>query len=410
MRPLRQQWMSDPVKRGMIGSTIEGSFYQVWFGAVSGNFLTGMALYLGAGGFALGVLGATPSMATMLQLVFAPFVVGLQRRRLAIAVFSGLQRFGAALAGLLALAVMPGPHAVAVFVVLQVLSWVFMAPAVLIWHGYMSDLIPPEIRGRYFAGRTAWTTTSALVTVLIYGAILDQWPGPPGFRILYWCAFAGAALNFVSYFLTPELPPSEERSARPLWETIRVPLFRPGGHRTATFFFGAWALTQGLAAPFFPLALMHRLGLSFSEVSILATVTSLSTILSLRFLGMVQDRVGEGRVISVLTSLLAAVPALLLLAAKGGWPVLGVAHVLLGISQGGLHLASHTLNLRLAPSEDRSSYFAFYAVAAGTAGFVTPIAVGTLTDRHLDWLFVVSSVLSLGLALLWHLRLRERVG
>ena len=36
------------IRRGMIASTVEGSTYTIWTGALSGSFLTGMALYLGA--------------------------------------------------------------------------------------------------------------------------------------------------------------------------------------------------------------------------------------------------------------------------------------------------------------------------------------------------------------------------
>ncbi len=86
------------------------------------------------------------------------------------------------------------------------------------------------------------------------------------------------------------------------------------------------------------------------------------------------------------------------------------AHVLLGISQGGLHLASQTLNLRLAPTEDRNSFYAFYAVGGGLAGFVTPILAGPLTGSYLNTLFLASSIISAGLALVWHHRLRPLVG
>lgn len=410
MRQLLQRYADDPIRRGMIGSTIEGSLFQVWFSAVSGNFLTGMALYLGAGGLTLGVLGSTPHMATMLQLVFAPAVGRLHRRRLAIALFTGLQRFGSAIAGLVALSLYPSPWAVSVFVVLFTLSWVFVAPGVLIWQGYMGDLVPPEIRGSYFAGRVTWSTASAMLMVLLYGAVLDRWPGHPGFELLYIGALIGAALNFGSFWLQPELPPREQPVRRPVWDVLRAPLRQPGPPRTAALFFGAWAFAQGMSVPFFPLLLMDRLGLSFSQVSVLATIASAAAIVTLRFVGRLQDRVGEARVISSLTGTLGLAPALLLLGGAGGWPVLILAHLLVGVSQTALQVSIYTLNLRLFPASDRSTYFAFFAALAGSAGFVTPILAGPFTGGRLEELFLLSALLSLALALLWHLRLRDRLG
>lgn len=410
MRLLLQRYADDPVCRGMIGSTIEGSLFQVWFTAVSGNFLTGVALYLGAGGLALGVLGATPHMATMLQLAFAPAAGRVHRRRLAIAVLTGFQRFGAAIAGLTALALYPSPWAAPVFVGLFTLSWVFLAPGVLIWQGYMGDLVPPEIRGSYFAGRVTWSAATATLMVLVYGVVLDRWPGQSGFEILYVGALVGACLNFASFWLQPELYPREQPVVRPFWDAVREPLQRPGPHRTAAYFFGTWAFAQGMSVPFFPLLLMQRLGLSFSRVAVLAIIASLAAIVTLRFVGRMQDRVGEATVISGLTAALALAPALLLLGASGGWPVLIVAHLLVGVSQTALQVAIYTLNLRLIPANDRSAYFAFFAVLGGSAGFVTPILAGTLTGEHLEALFLTSALVSLSLALLWHFRLRERVG
>lgn len=396
----------DPIRRGMLASVIEGCTFGIWSNALGGNYLTGMALYLGAGGFALGVLGSLSSFSTMLQLLCAPFVVGLVRRRNFLAGFSALQRFGAAIAGLLALALAPRPVALPLFVLLHAMAWACMAPSTVVWQGYMSDLVPQETRGRYFATRNSWGGAVGMVSVLVYGAILDRWPGAPGFRVLYWIAFAAAGLNLLLWFMHPELPQGDNRSSRSFWESIRIPLARPGAHLTTTFFFAAWAFAQGLAAPFFPVALMQKLGLSFSAVSILTTIASVTAILTVGFWGRLQDRIGQPKVVGGLTLMLAAVPLLLLAARFGGWPALIAAHILQGTASSGLGLANQTLNMQLAPSEDRTSYFAFFAAAGGITGFITPVVAGPFINNHLDGLFLASALFSAALSLLWWTRLQ----
>lgn len=397
---------TDPVQRGMLLSIIEGCAFTVWAGAVQGNYLTGAALHLGAGGVALGLLGALPSLATMLQIVCAPFVLGLEKRRTFLAAFSGMQRIGACLAGLAALWLLPPKAALIVFVACQMLAWALMAPPTVVWHGYMTDLVPVEIRGRYFARRAAWCGLVGMLAVMAYGAILDIWSGTAGFTALYLLALLAAVVNLGCWFLHPELPAGETRSARPFWETVRIPLTTPGPHRVAALFFCAWAFAQGLAAPFYPVALMQKLGLSFSEVSVLATVTSLTGITTSGYWGRLHDRIGQVRTIGVLTAMLASVPFLFLLAGFGGWPVLLVAHLLQGTAAVGLGLATQTLTMRLAPMQDRGTYFAFFAAASGITGFLTPALVGALTSRYLDVLFLASAAICALLSLVWRLRVK----
>lgn len=397
----------DPRQRGMFFSIVEACTFNIWASAVGGNYLTGMALYLGAGGLALGILGALPSFSTMLQLVSAPFVVGLQNRRNFLAVFSGLQRFCGALAGLVALLLMPSKVALVVFVAMHVLAWAFMAPSTVVWQGYMTDLVPSEIRGRYFSTRSAVSTVATMLVVLAYGAMLDRWPGEAGFRLLYLAAFVGAALNFGAWFLLPEIPPGERRSIRPFLASIMVPLSKPGPHRSVTWFFAAWAFAQGMAAPFYSVALVQKLGLSFSSISLLATIASLTAIVTGPIWGRIQDRIGQPRSISILSTSLTVVPLLFLAGKVGGWPVLVAAHILQGMSASAMGLANQTLNMRLAPSEDRGSYFAFFATAAGLSGVVTSVLAGPLTTQYLDSLFIASALVSGLLSLVWRSRLER---
>ncbi|HYF94866.1 MAG TPA: MFS transporter [Symbiobacteriaceae bacterium] len=399
----------NPVRRGMIASIVEGSLFNVWAAAVGGSYLTGFALYLGAGGFALGVLAGLPSFSTMLQLLSAPFVVGLARRRNFLAAWSGAQRITAACSGLLALWLMPSPAALWVFVFLQMFAWACMAPPTVVWHGYMSDLIPLEVRGRYFARRSAWAGGVAMAAVLLYGRLLDSFPGETGFRILYIVCLAAALLNVSSWFLHPELPPGDTKNARSFWESVRVPLLRSGPHRPATLFYAAWAFAQGMAAPFYPVVLVQKLGISYSTVSVLATIQGLTAILTAPFWGRLQDRAGQPRVITLASGAMAIVPLLFLSARWGGIAVLVAAHMLQGTAINAMGLANQTLNMRLAPTEDRGSYFAFFGVASGLMGFFTPLAMGPLTGPFMDGLLIACATASGLLCALWQGKLARLV-
>jgi len=398
-----------PQKRGMLASVIEACCFNIWFTAVSGSFLTGFAIYLGAGGFTLGVLAGLPAFSTMLQVFCAPFLVGLVRRRRFLAIGCAVQRFTTALSGLIALVLMPSPVALSVFVGLQLFAWAAVAPPVVVWNGYMSDLVPIEMRGQYFARRSAWAGGVAMVAVMLYGWLLERFPGAPGFQLLYLFCLTGAALNLAAWTLHPELPPGETRRAGSFWDSVRVPLLRRGPHRPATLFFAAWAGAQGIAVPFYPVVLVQKMGISYEAIAVLMTLQTLTAILTAGFWGRLQDRIGQPRVIGIVAGLLATVPLLFLGARWGGLPVLVVAHMLQGTALNAMTVANQTLNMRLAPREDRSSYFAFFGVAAGLMGFFTPMLMGPLTGRFMDGLLIASAAASAGLCLVWRSRLAPLV-
>jgi MFS family permease len=265
------------------------------------------------------------------------------------------------------------------------------------------------VRGRFFARRNSWTTLVGMLVVLLYGYILDRWPGSTGFYVLYLIALAAAGLNLYWWFQHPELPQGDQRGNHSFWESVRIPLTRPGPHLRATWFFAAWALAQGMAAPFYSVALVQYLGLSFTVVSWLAALASVTAILTAPLWGRWQDRVGQTQAIGILTAMLAVVPPLYLLGKPLGLAPLILAHVLHGTASAGLGIANQTLNMQLAPKQDRTSYFAFFAAAGGLTGFLTPVLTGPLTSHHLAPLFLCSALLSGALSLLWRVRVEPRL-
>jgi hypothetical protein len=334
-------------------------------------------------------------------------VRGVRSPRNGIAIFAGLHRVVAALAGLVALALYPSPAALPVFVGLHVLSWASLPPASVLWQGFMTDLVPLSVRGTYFSRRHVYSQVVGISSILVYGVVLDRLPGAPGFLVLSLCALIAALLNTGAWWLHPDLPPGEARTRLGFLQTVRLPLSRPGPHRTISFFLAAWAFAQGLAVPFYPVALVRMLGLSFGTVSLLVTLSAVAGMVFARAWGRNLDRVGEGPVLGLVTGMAAAVPVVLLAGRVVGLPAVVAAYLIFGVAAVGYGLAYQTLNMSLAPREDRGAFFAFFAAMGGTAGFLTPILAGPLSDRNLPALLVASAVLSATLSALWYFRIRR---
>ena len=160
------------VLQGLRVSIWEGSFATIWIALTSGVFLTGYALWLGADNKTLGLITAIPTFAALIQIVSAFLGERLQARKPFTAWFSLAGRL-LWLPILLLPLLLPHSLALAAFLVLYAASSALLnipSPAYMSW---MSDLVPPNHRGRYFGRRNMIAGVVALVIGLPAAWFLD---------------------------------------------------------------------------------------------------------------------------------------------------------------------------------------------------------------------------------------------
>ncbi len=435
-------------------SVYEGSLYNLWFGLLAGNYLTGLLLHLHATGLDLGVVAALPALAMLPQVAFVARVRAVADRRWICGGLGAIHRLGWALGGLAAL-FLPHPWGLITFECAYGVAWLAMGPINVAWAAYMDDIVTLPIRGRYFGWRTGLTQVVAVVGVLLGGLILQALPGTRGFLALMLAGLAAGAANVAMWPLHPRVDAPERRGAGgvaahpepvlngsgdaspgaqavgrpPWWASADAhpgsgsgdglgPGLPPGGrsarrrtavpspHRRAALFFAVWTFVQSLAVPFFPVALEGPLHLAFGELALLGALAVLATALAAAAVGRWQDRRGELDVVAYGMALLALPPVLLWAALRGGTPVLVLAHIVFGAGTGMVMLSTFTLNLRLAPAGAREAHLAVWYAAAGLGSLVAPLLAGPLTTAHIWPLFTSASAASLVLAAMW----RWRVG
>ncbi|MGE5674307.1 MAG: hypothetical protein ACM3XM_10525, partial [Mycobacterium leprae] len=97
------------------------------------------------------------------------------------------------------------------------------------------------------------------------------------------------------------------------------------------------------------------------------------------------------------------------LSGAGGLPILVVASIIQGTAGNGMGLANQTLNMKLAPENNRAAYFGFFAIAGGLAAFATSVVAGPLTSHFLNGLMLTSAIVSGALSIFWYARLKPIV-
>jgi MFS family permease len=396
------------VQRGLRLSIAEGSLSNVHLTVTAGAFLTGFALLLGASDFELGVIAALPFIGQLFQFVGAYLEERLGERRMLVAITAGIGRALWLLIAALPFVAVLGTARLPIFLVLLAASQALLGIAANAWTSWMSDLVPPRQRGRYFGTRNTITSITAMVSSWLAGRALDSYRGTSaesfGYALMFGaavvCAIAGA------YILTKKPEPPLRRSQRvDIRKLFSAPL-RHRRFRSLSFASAGWAIAIGVSAPFFNAYGIQDLKLSFAQLAIFGIVTSTVALITQPLIGRLQDRYGDKRVMvgSVLGAIflplgwVVATPTFLLplwLNAAGSgifWP---------GITQGWMNLV-----MERAPAEGRGAYVASFGAITGLGSFVasllggavaaglggTMLHLGPLLLNHYAILFVVTSL------------------
>lgn len=245
------------VRQAMRISIIEGAVANVHItitGVIGGSvFLTGFALLLGANSFQLGLIGALPFIGQLFLFVGAYLEERIGQRR-------PLVLYGA-LAGRLVWAVLLalpflsflGSAQLALFFAGLACTYALNGIAGNAWMSWMSDLVPPHQRGRYFGLRNTVAALTAMAATLLAGQALDalrvRGHEAPGYALVFGVAVL-AAVGAAALIARQAEPPLARRERVSLIELFGA-LLRERPFRSFMLVSAGWAVVTGVAAPFF---------------------------------------------------------------------------------------------------------------------------------------------------------------
>jgi MFS family permease len=409
------------VQRGLRLSIAEGALSNIHISVTTGAFLTGFALLLGASDFELGVIGALPFVGQLFQFIGAYLEERLGERRRLVALTAGVSRALWALFAALPFLGGLGGARLPIFLIVLAVSQALIGIAGNAWTSWMSDLVPPRQRGRYFGARNTITSMTAMASTWLAGRALDHYRGAnteaPGYALIFGMAVVSALAGVFVLSRQPEPPMPRRRRVQPI-ELFSAPLRHPR-FRALILTATGWSLVTGVASPFFNAYGIQDLKLSFATLALFGVATSAVTLITQPYIGRLQDRYGDRRV------LIGSVAGVILL--PWGW-ILSTPTFLLplwmtsifsgvfwpGITQGLLNLV-----MDRAPAEGRGAYVAAYGAVTGIGTFVASLlggviasglgvammSIGPLTLNHYAILFALSSLGRAAMALVFARRL-----
>jgi MFS family permease len=270
------------------------------------------------------------------------------------------------------------------------LLWVFVASlfnAVLavVWNGWMHDLVPARLRGRYFSQRNRFCQGSTLVFVLGVGLVLS-W-GDYSARTFQGIIAVACMCRVASLFYFARMPdrrPVAHRAVVPVSLRAQVSVLRRTQSLLLFIAFGAvWSFAANCFGPFYHVFMFEQLGFSGLQVGILATLVALGGIISLPVWGSLIDRYGNKACMAVALGLWQGQNYLWCIITPANSAILYGMWFWGGTLSAGFVLGQFTLLLKLIPAEARSLAIGLNLAVTSLVAALSPILGGAVLDRLL---------------------------
>lgn len=370
----------EETRRVMRISTLDGLFAVQYATLTAGPFLTAFLVALGAHAFEVGLAAALPLLGGLVQPIGAEIVRRRDGHRKGVAVTAALVDALLWSVSILAVAWLPATRALPVVLVVMGVQQASTAVGTASWTSWISDLIPPPVRGRFFGTRNFVTNAFGAVTAAAAGFAIRAASDPiPLFLALI---AAGAASRLVSIrFLSIQPEPSPARSLPGgAIRQIREPLAQSGFRRYVVFS-AAWGFSVYFVAPFFAVYMLTQIGIGVQSVMSFSALGIVSNLVGQRVWGPLADRHGDRQVMRLAGLFVALQPFWWLFTAASGpgyylMPLLSISG---GFAWSGFTLATGNLMMRLAPETGKTSFFAVQAALGGAFGAAGPIVGGSIS-------------------------------
>lgn len=381
-RQRRPRQRASRLRRSLAACTAEGATAEVVAACCGGAAVTGWALHLGLAPKLVGLLGALPVAAHLLQPVGAVCTARFGPRRTALVTIAVARQ------AFLPLALLPWlPLGTAGRQALLLAAAAAHHGLGIVcnnaWNAWVGELVPAALRGRYFGRRTALCTVAGGAFALAAGLALDRGgaagaAGPVLQLLAALACVAGAAS--VVLMARQHARPARREPVRWALRSLAAPLRDERARRVLSYAV-AWNGACGLSAPFFSLYLLRDLGTGYALLAAQGAGLAAAKVVSAGAWGRAVDGRGARRVLVVCTAGLVASPLAWLACGAGRvWPLL-LETAAGGALLGGQTVASFALPLAVAPERERPFYVGAVALAGGAAFALSSAVGGAVVER-----------------------------
>jgi MFS family permease len=295
--------------------------------------------------------------------------------------------------------------------------WIFnLIPGMLLSparSSWLADLVPANIRGRYFGIRAAISGAVYICTFFMFSGVLELFHEREliGFALLFFIAFVADVVCFLVYARIHNTPVTPEKNGNFgffdfLGETRQRNLGK------FILFVSFFQFTVYIASPFFAPYMLADLHFTYILFALVFATEFLAKVLIVTFWGKYADKVGNLKVMKIVSFAIPFVP-LLWLVSHNVFYLVGI-QLFSGACWAGFDLCSGNFVYEAAPLGKRLKYIAynkalstlFMALGALTGAYLLG-AVRPILGYNILALFVISGVLRLAVTAVMFPKLKE---
>uniref|UniRef100_A0A7C4YIW8 MFS transporter n=1 Tax=candidate division WOR-3 bacterium TaxID=2052148 RepID=A0A7C4YIW8_UNCW3 len=368
--------MKSSLDKSLKISIWEGIFAQFHITLTGGMFLTSFALFLGLNDFQLGILSAIPSLLSGTGFFSAYISNYFGKRKIFCVIAAGIGR------GIFILFLIPLIFNFKISIPLF-FTTIFIFNLLMnflgnLWLSWMTDLVPNEIRGRYFGIRNTIISGIGMVINYLGGKILDLLGKNTAFIIIFSVSIFCSTISSILLYM------QEEKKLEKKIISLKEILFSPLKDKNfikLIRFVSFWYLFAGIATPFWVVHMIQNLKMSYTTIALYSIIAGIISLLFQIVWGRLIDRVKSKPVLTINFLGISFLPLFWLIARADFILPIWIDAFLTGIFWSGVNLSLFTILLNYVEDKDlKESYFALFSTITGLCGFVSSLIGGAIAE------------------------------
>lgn len=355
-------------------SIFEGCTARSIFNLTSGAFLAGYASFLGADDAFNGIIGAIPVLAGVIQLFSPIYFERLEKRKLQVAILCFLHRFILGLMVFIPLIVFDRTPRLLLLSAIYFVAYLAVSFATPAASGFLIDLVPENIRGRYFGRRESYVLAVGTIVSLVLGRVMDAFRNGDneygGFVVTFTVILLLSFANFFFWAKIKEAPIKRNRKTFRVKQIITMPL-KNAGFKKVVIFFVLYSIGLQIGGPFFSVYMVTGLKLDYTYIMLMSMISTIVNVTLVRVWGKVADSKSWVFVLKYSILLLGISHfTWLFVNPSSAFLLIPLLHMTGGAAWAGIGISTFNIQFIYSPEEGRTVYIGFNAALGGLVGFL----------------------------------------
>lgn len=385
--------INSPARKSQDHFIIQAIFGSAFFVLTGGQFLSGFAIYLGASDKLVGYVPLIGSICGIFLIFLSLFIERFTNRKKLVLVFNYISK-PMIISMILIPLFIPKQFQIIVMFIILTIAYMLNAMMGLAINSWFVNVIPPQIRGRYFSVRQIYAVFVSVILPIIAGRILDMVSDPYiGFVILYSIAFVMfLGENYAFQNIEDTTVESIDKNNLKLRDVFMIPI-KNKEFMEYTIMLAVFYLFLYFSVSFTQLYMLRYLKLTYTFIASMTTINALLQIFMYSQWGKFGDRYGHQFVMEVSICFFAVEMALwAMVSQRTMYICIPMIYVISSISNSGFAVGSFNRRYDIIPEKGRSLYDGFFSMVVGLVLLIAPWIGSKMRDLFTDSLYMQQNI------------------